>query len=197
MNKNQIKILVIDIKTTNSLNNKGKIVEVGMVELNLSNGKIKTIFSEVCHEKEITKKDCENSWIVKNSTLTVELIRKSRRFDIIKPEIQKIINTYPLGCTMYNNVFDFCFLVDRSFVFIKKLPCPMILSTNILKLPPKTGKTGYKWPNLDEAYNYFFPEERYTELHRAADDAFHGAKIIYQLCKLGVYKLETISQPWI
>ena len=183
------KILIIDIETTNFLNGGGKIVEVGMVELNLANGKTKIVFDKICHEKGITKKECEKSWIVKNSTLTFELIRKSKRLDVLHPEIQKIISSYPLGCTMYNNVFDFGFLVDRNFVFVKKLPCPMILSTSILKLPLKSGKTGYKWPNVEEAYNYFFPKEKYIELHRGSDDALHEAKIVYKLHKLGIFKL--------
>ena len=130
-----------------------------MVELNLSNGNTKVVFDKVCHEKGITKKECEKSWIIKNSTLTVDLIRNSNKLDDVRDEIQKIINSYPLGCTMFNNVFDFGFLVDRNFVFKRKLACPMILSTSILKLPPKTGKTGFKWPNVGEAYNYFLRAE--------------------------------------
>ena len=58
------KILILDIETTGFLNSGGKIVEVGMVELDLSNGERKIIFSEVCHENGITKEEVENAWEV-------------------------------------------------------------------------------------------------------------------------------------
>jgi hypothetical protein len=105
----------------------------------------------------------------------------SHHFD----DIQEIINSNPLGITAFNNQFDFRFLEARGFVISRKLGDPMRISRNICRIPGK--RSGYKTPNVEEAYNYFFPNENYVEQHRAADDAKHEAKIIYSLYKLGVF----------
>jgi len=181
------KILIIDIETTGFLNQGGKIVEVGIVELNLENGERKIIFDKVTHEKGITKSEVENAWIISNSDLTVEDVRHSKRLDLLKPEIQEILNNYKLGATAFNRSFDFDFLEDRGFIFPKKLPCPMLLSTDIIKLPGKFGN--FKWPKVEEAYDYFFQNNDYIEKHRGADDAFHEAEIVYELYKKGYFKL--------
>lgn len=180
------KILIIDIETTDFLHRGGKIVEVGAVELDLSNGEKKIVFDQVTWEKGITKKDVEESWIVKNSNLTVEDVRTSTALHKLKDEIQEIIYAYPAGCTAYNNAFDFGFLENRGFVFPKKLPCAMKLSTNICQLP---GYRGYKWPTVEEAWFYFFGDTGYVEAHRGADDAFHEADIVYELYKRGIFTI--------
>lgn len=182
-----MKILIIDLETTGFLQQGGKIVEIGITELDLSNGERKIIFDEVCHEKGITLEEVENSWIVKNSDLTIDKIRYSRSLCKIKPEVQKILDDYPLGATAYNNVFDFGFMEDRGFVFPKKLDCPMKLSTNICKIP---SHRGYKWPSVQEAYEHFFGKTDYIETHRGADDAYHEALIVYELYKMNVFKIE-------
>lgn len=180
------KILIIDIETTDFLNRGGKIVEIGIVELDLDSGDKKIIYDEVTHEKGITQEEVEKSWIIENSDLTIEAIRKSKCLDLLKDEIQTIINSYGLGATAYNNKFDFGFLKDRGFCFPKELPCPMLLSTNLCKL---NGPYGYKYPKVQEAYDYFVGENDYTEKHRGADDALHEAQIVYELYKIGIFKL--------
>lgn len=182
-----MKILILDIETTHFLQKGGKIVEIGIVELDLTNGDRVKLFDEVCHEKGITLKEVEGAWIIENSDLTVEMIRNSRRLDRMQPEIQEIINKYPLGATAFNNSFDFGFLEDRGFRFPKKLPCPMKLATDICKLPSPRG--GYKWPKVEEAHKHFFGDVGYVEQHRGADDAYFEAEIVYELYKMGVFKL--------
>jgi len=182
------KILILDLETTGFLNENGKIIEIGIVELDLGNGDRKIIYNQVCHEKGITLADIENSWIVQNSDLNVEQVKYSPSLDRIKPTVQTILNDYPLGATAFNNPFDFGFMENRGFVFPKKLPCPMKLSTDICKIPSKRG-SGYKWPKVQEAYDFFFGKTDYIEKHRGADDAFHEAEIVYELYKRGVFKL--------
>ncbi|MDV7696272.1 3'-5' exonuclease [Chryseobacterium soli] len=184
------KILIIDIETTGFLQQNGKIVEIGIVELDLSNGNKKIIFDQVTHEKGITREEVDKSWIVKNSTLDVETIRTSKSLDALKPEIQSIIHSYNHGTTAYNNAFDFGFMEHRGFIFPKKLACPMKLSTGICKIPSVRG-SGYKWPKVEEAYEYFFGKTDYIEAHRGADDALHEADIVYELYRRGVFKIET------
>lgn len=180
------KILIVDIETTGFLQEGGKIVEVGIVELDLSSGDKKIVFDQVTHEKGITREEVENSWIVKNSTLTIEDIRTSKSLDLLRSEIQSILNSYQHGSTAYNNVFDFGFMEHRGFVFPKKLACPMKIATNICKIP-KIG--GYKWPNVQEAHEFLFGKTGYIESHRGADDAFHEADIVFELYKMGKFTI--------
>ena len=181
------KILIIDIETTGFLQSGGKIVEIGIVELDLSNGERTVIYDEVCHESGISLNEVKNSWIVKNSDLTVEKIRHSKNLEKLKPEIQSIINSYPLGATAFNNAFDFGFLEDRGFVFPKKLPCPMKLATDICKLPSPRG--GFKWPKVEEAHLFLFGDVGYIEKHRGADDAFFEAEIVYELYNRQIFEI--------
>lgn len=180
-----MKILILDIETTGFLNQGGKIVELGIVELDLSNGNKEIIFNEVCHEKGITLEEINDSWIIKNSDLNINLVKYSGTLESKKQRIQNILNSYPLGATAFNNDFDFGFLQDRGFVFPKKLPCPMKLSTDICKLPSPRG--GYKWPKVEEAHLHFFGDVGYIEKHRGADDAFFEADIVYRLFQDGVF----------
>ena len=57
----------------------------------------------------------------------------------------------------------------------------MKIATDVCKIP---SMSGYKWPNVQEAYDFFFGKTDYTELHRGADDAFHEADIVYELYKM-------------
>ena len=185
------KILVLDLETTGFLNEEGKIVEIGIVELDLSNGKRKIIFDSVCHEKGITLKEVEDSWIVKNSDLTLDQIRNSPSLEKIRPQVQSILNDYPLGATAFNNAFDFGFLDNRGFVFPKKLPCPMKLSIDICKIQNRRyNGGGYKWPKVEEAHLHFFGDVGYVEKHRGADDALFEAEIVYRLYQDGIFKLD-------
>lgn len=181
------KILVLDIETTGFLQTGGKIVEVGIVELDLNTGNRTTLFDEVCHESGITLEEVEKSWIIQNSDLTIEMIKYSGSLEGKRKRIQKILNDYPLGATAFNNAFDFGFMEDRGFIFPKKLPCPMKLATDICKLPNPRG--GYKWPKVEEAHLHFFGNVGYVEKHRGADDAFWEAQIVHKLYELGIFKI--------
>lgn len=183
------KILILDLETTGFLQQGGKIVELGIVELDLTNGERKILFNEVCHEKGITAEEIEKSWIVQNSDLTLELIKYSENLENKRKRIQRILDDYPLGATAFNNVFDFGFMEDRGFVFPKKLPCPMKLSTDICKIPHPNGY-GLKWPKVEEAHFIFFGDVGYVEKHRGADDAYFESEIVFKLYQLGVFKID-------
>ena len=180
------KILIIDIETTGFSHTSGKIVEIGIVGLDLATGEKQILFDQVCQEYGVTLEELEASWIVQNSSLTADEILSSKLLSDHAEEIQGILNSYEHGATAFNNVFDFGFLESRGFVFPKKLPCPMKLSTDICKIP---GKYGFKWPKVEEAHKHFFGDIGYVEQHRGADDAFHEADIVYELFKLGVFQL--------
>lgn len=184
-----MKIGIIDIETTGFLNAGGKIVEIGIVSLDLTNGEIEVLVNEVCHEKPITRQEVEDSWIIKNSSLTVEEVQQSKQLPFLHEIIQNTLNSFENGVTAFNNAFDFGFMESRGFVFPVKLYCPMKLLTPIMKLPHKNGRSGYKWPSVEEAYAYFFPDENFIEEHRGADDAIHEAKIIFEMYKVGLFQV--------
>ncbi len=181
------KILILDIETTEFLKNGGKIVEVGIVELNLENGERKILFDKVMHEKGITMNEVQNSWIVSNSSLTMEMVRHSKNLEKYREEIQNIIYKYPLGITAFNKRFDFDFFEDRDFEIPEKLGCPMALSKNIVRAKNKRG--ALKNPNVEEAYKSLVGDG-YIEEHRGADDALHEAEIVYELYLRGVFKVD-------
>ena len=108
-----MKILILDIETTGFQQQGGKIIEVGIVELDLTNGERKILFNEVCHEQGITLEEIQKSWIVQNSDITIELIKYSGTLESKRSRIQKILNDYPLGATAFNNSFDFGFLESK------------------------------------------------------------------------------------
>lgn len=181
------KILIIDIETTGFLEKGGHIVEVGIVELDLDTGETIILYDQLVRENSMTYNELFDSWIVENSDLKVNQVMNAKLFVQEKPNIQAIIDAYELGATAFNNVFDFGFLEAKGLKFHTKLGCPMLLSTDICKLPGKYN--AFKWPKVEEAWSHFFPNTPYVEKHRGADDAQHEALIVYELYKMDIFKL--------
>lgn len=177
---NMNEIAVIDIETTGFSHTSDYILEIGIIKLDLDTGNKTILMNYVCHETGITEEKIRRSWIISNSSLTIEQVRYSINLKYLLLNIQRIVKLYPT--TAYNRRFDIEFLEARGIIFHGLHPCPMLELTPIMKLPAKRS-SGYKWPNVQEAYNYFFPDNDYVELHRGADDALHEADIIYELNK--------------
>ncbi len=177
---------IVDLETTDFLEDGGFIVEVGIACLNTESGNIHELYHSICREEGMTKKQ-RSAWIFENSDLTVEEVRGAPDFSEIKPLVQEALYRMD-ACTAFNKAFDFGFLRSRGVDVGPEWPCPMEVLTPIMKLP-KTGRArfypGYKWPNVEEAWRYFFPDEPYDEKHRGLDDAMHEARIVYELFKLG------------
>ena len=62
----------------------------------------------------------------------------------------------------------------------KKQFCTMLKSTSTLKLPKKKGGFGWKWPSLNESYQYYFHEDL-SGAHDALVDVEACAKIFFEL----------------
>ncbi|KKN06933.1 hypothetical protein LCGC14_1072340, partial [marine sediment metagenome] len=43
-------------------------------------------------------------------------------------------------------------------------------------------------PNVEETWNYLFPDKKYSEKHRSYDDVFHEALIVFELYKRNKWK---------
>ena len=184
-----MKILIVDLETTGFQNDNGKIVEIGLVVLDLETGNKTVLLDVTCREAGMTAND-RSAWIFKNSSLTVESVRNAQDLSEIAPLVQRLIDLYPDGITAYNRNFDINFLQSRGFTFPKLLPCPMILCTSICKIPQKNGRGGYKFPKAQEAYDYFFPNSGFIEEHRGASDCLMEASIVHQLYKIGIFKID-------
>jgi DNA polymerase III epsilon subunit-like protein len=182
-----MKILIVDIETSGFSYQKDVIFEIGIVSLCLESGQIETLFDSCLREPHLSARH-RDAWIFSNSDLTPDMIRTAPTMEDIRPKVQAIFDAYS-GMTAFNRQFDFGFLRSRNFTTPKELPCPMILSTDILKLPPKKGYPGYKWPSAQEAWDYYFPDSPYKEKHRGADDARIEAGIVYEMYKRGEYQI--------
>jgi len=184
-----LKVLIVDIETAGFLYNGGTIIELGIVGLDLETGERTVLLDSVLQEDCLTKEhftEEPNNWIFENSTLTPEMVQQAPPAEEVFKQAQALFNddTYR-GATAFNKTFDFSFLRDRG-LFIEGLPCPMLLSTNLVRVPFANGKC-CKWPKVEEAYNFFFPNQEYHEAHRGADDALHEAEIVFELHKRGVF----------
>ncbi len=182
-------IIVVDIETTGFLNKGGKIVEIGIIKLNLANGKMTPAYNALVKEDGFGPHHCSGAfgWIFQNSDLTYEEVEAAKSLEEQREEIQALFNQYP--ATAFNKAFDFDFLRDRGFK-INDLPCPMKVATPICKLPNQYGYNSYKWPTVEEAWNHLFGKTTgYVEAHRGYDDAMHEAQIVFRLFELGHYKV--------
>jgi len=184
-------ILVVDIETSGFLNQGGKIVEIGIVKLNLNTGVIKPVFDSLIKEPglDLSHTMGQFGWIFKNSNLKYDELTKAPSLEDCRVEIQSLFDSYQ--ATAYNKEFDFDFLKDRGFI-INELPCPMLLATPILKIKNKNRYGSFKWPNVEEAWRFFFGNTGYVEAHRAIDDAVHEAKIVHQLYRMDQFVVSSI-----
>jgi len=177
-------IAVVDIETTGFSHQEDSIVEIGICELDLNSGNYRELFNKRIRESHFSTQH-RNAWIFKNSDLSYEDILNAKPLDVYKKKLQRIFNIYP--ATAFNKRFDLDYLKDRGFL-INESPCPMIIATDILKLPPRKSGTLYKWPNVEETWEYLFPDKEYLEKHRSYDDAVHEALIIFELYKRNKWK---------
>lgn len=62
--------------------------------------------------------------------------------------------------------------------------CTMKTSTPVCRIPKKDGRTGYKWPKLEEAIKFFFDEEL-ENAHSAIVDIKATRRLFNKLKELG------------
>jgi len=178
-----MKILVIDIETTGFDHVDDCIVEIGMVILDLETGCMTPTFHQLVKEDHLTFSKSE-SWIFQNSDLKYVDVLHAGKLDI--NTLQGYFSMFPV--TAWNCDFDFGFLESRGLK-LNSLPCPMKISSNYFKLPHKNGCGLSKWPSVQEAWDSLFTAP-YVEKHRGLDDALHEARIIWELHKKGIYKVD-------
>jgi len=137
--------------------------------------------------KELTfGEEYKNAWIFKNSNIKFEEINNAPLLSGVKSELQNISDNHYL--TAFNKSFDFGFLQSRDIYIKHELPDIMEVARDVCKIPRVKGN--YKYPNVKEAWDYFFPNINYEEKHRAIDDAVHEAQILLEMFKRGYYKID-------
>ena len=154
------KVAVIDIETTGTNPFRDLILEIGIAELDLETGEIKILFDSLVKEPKFGEKH-RDAWIFSNSDLRFEDFEDAPRFDDNKKKVSKIISQYPI--TVFKKDFDFSFLKARKIKIPKELPCIMLTAQNILKIPYQHDSSRYKRPNVQEAWDFFFPNSEYIE----------------------------------
>jgi len=77
---------------------------------------------------------------------------------------------------------------EQGPLVFNNIYCIMELMTPICKLPYISNKSGYKYPKLEEAYNYLFPGETIPDQHNALQDCRATAKIFKYLWTEGFIK---------
>lgn len=181
---------VIDIETTGFLPT-GKIVEVGIATLDTVSGLVTGVFSAVTKEPGV--EEHENAWIFKNSNLTHAEVLQACCFEDYKTKIQSVID----GCdcmTAFNKRFDFGFLRNRGMEINREADCLMLTLMPVIKLPPRYPGMQYKWPNVEEAWKFLFPDLPYVEQHRGVDDAIHEARMALKMYRDGILKTSENSE---
>lgn len=169
------KILVVDIETDNINTTKGSIIEIGIVEIDphlLEISGIPTGF--IINEGNIIDR---NAWIFSHSTLQPEDIEQGIPLDDSLKFILNLIFEFH-WVTAYNQQFDFNWLISRGIKIPNRTFDPMIILTDIMKLPHFFYD--HKYPKVEEAYKFLF-DEKIEEPHRALGDAIIEAKIIIKL----------------
>lgn len=180
-------ILIVDIETTGFMP-LGKIVEIGAVSLDIDTGEIAPVFDSLCKPEGITVGEVRTAWIIENGYIDMVELKAARPLKQICAEFQSVIDNGDwIGCTAFNRQFDFSFLEREGIKLPKPLDCPMLLATDICKLPSRNGKPGYKWPKVEEAWAHLIGTE-YVEKHRGCDDAIHEAQIVWKLIEMGIFK---------
>ncbi len=180
-----MKIVVIDLETSGFSPEHNIILEIGAVLLDLSNGAIKPLFNELIKEEGFNK-SVKHCWALENSDLSFdEILEKGKSLDEIRNRLQSSLDQYPV--TAFNSAFDIGFLSRRGFNIPKTTPCIMKTCTPIVGIKDRRGRN--KWPNVDEAWAFFFPDISYTEKHRGFDDAAHEARILYKLYQNDQYPI--------
>jgi DNA polymerase-3 subunit epsilon len=166
----------------------GRIIEIGIVKLNLETEQTQILFDSLVKEKEYSEID-KGAWIFENSDLIYEDIMDAPYLNEFVAELQQIFNNYRI--TAFNKSFDIGWMKSRGFKFPSELSCIMLTATPICRIPKPWDDPNdpYKWPSVQEAWDFFYPNIKYIELHRAADDAVHEAMILLAMYKRGFFPI--------
>ena len=177
---NSEKIAIIDIETTGFSKKFDKVVEIGIVELDIKTKEYKILFNSPVYEQGV--EIFIDNEITKKYNIDIKEILEACSLESFRDILQLIFNCYRI--TAYNINFDLNFLESRGFEFPMAIKDIMGYAREIL---PKNSKYTFQY-----TYNYFYnsikngkskylSERNYIEQHMAIDDAIYEAELLYFL----------------
>ncbi len=187
-------IFVIDTETT-GLNSfpSDFILEIGIVKVDLEKREAKRVFSSCINWFSLVKNKSEykqlerkinSSWIIENSSLTLQDIKKSPGVNEIVQHVSKILDNKIV--TSYNTQFDFWKFLNKDpwkldEIYKELFPCLMLKATPVCKLPGYYDE--YKYPTLQQAFDMLVRERipKDLELHRALSDTWLASQVLLAL----------------
>ena len=201
---NENKLVVIDIETTGGKINHDKITEIGIVELDINTGDIKILFNSLINEDGFEIKKYMDSYGLKNSGISpfkIDLL-KNHSIDDFKDILGQVFKSSKVASWAINN-FDFLWLESRGFVIPRKLFDIQRFAKEIIRKKDKNASF-----NLENAWKFFresrkqgedrfgryLKEKDYIVSHRALDDAWHEAKILYLLIKKYKFPIDKFQE---
>lgn len=179
-------IIVIDIKITNYSSQNEKIIDIGIVKLDLNSGKITPAYKSLMREPLADYSHFQSKNESKKSDMSSDQLMNCPSLEDQRPIIQYLLDLYE--ATAYNKGSLFRFLKDRGFK-IKELPCPMLLATRITNSESDLHSGTPQWQTLESVWRYFVGENDYIESYKAIDQASYVAQIVYELYKLNKFSV--------
>jgi len=184
------KIAIVDIETTSFAKNFALIVEIGIIELDISTGEKSILFNALIYENGIENYDDKGAFSISN--LDISEVKKAKSLESYRETLQLIFDNYRI--TSYNTAFDLAILELRGFKFPKKMTDMMKFIKRILPKGKYNFHFAYKhFYNLkDNTEGKFLTNNNYEEQHRALDDAIHEAELLFLL--INKFKFPTSYQ---
>ena len=187
------KVAVIDIETTGFSKKFDKIVEIGVVELDINTKERKILFNSPIYERGV--ETFEENDIFSKINISYEEVLKAPALEYLQESLQIIFDNYRV--TAYNINFDLKFLENRGFSFPRKLKDIM---KHVREIIPKNRKF-----NFQDAYQYMYnleensggnyiKDSNYIQQHQAIDDAIYEAGLLNFLYHEFSYTLDYQSE---
>jgi len=183
-------ITLINKETTSFAKNFALIVEIGIIELDISTGEKSILFNALIYENGIENYDDKGAFSISN--LDISEVKKAKSLESYRETLQLIFDNYRI--TSYNTAFDLAILELRGFKFPKKMTDMMKFIKRILPKGKYNFHFAYKhFYNLkDNTEGKFLTNNNYEEQHRALDDAIHEAELLFLL--INKFKFPTSYQ---
>jgi DNA polymerase-3 subunit epsilon len=179
-------IYVIDTETTGLTGYpEDYVLEISIVKVDIVKNSLEVVFDEVVgHDTKNWNDYLRNAWIFGNSSLTLEMVQKAEKIEIISEKVREILKdkqitsfntSYDLNKFLYKNPWNLREVID------KEMNCIMLSATQACKIPGYYDD--YKWPRLEEAYNILIEEQQRGdyEFHRSLADTIISAQILLKL----------------
>ncbi len=173
-------IYVLDLETTGLQGYpKDKVVQIGVVSLDLVTGEIETEMDEYLGY-ELTEEE-KQSWIFTEGGLDPDSLRDARSPEEIAHDLRLMLRDQRVA--IFNVGFDYTkFLAHPPFDLMPDdlviLPCVMQQARWVTRIKNRWDR--YKWPTLHQAVELVLGETQSHE-HSAVDDAWWTARLLHRM----------------